>query len=81
MQFPWTVLLEARNGDVEAQQVWASANAPEAVTQVKGVFPGLRVLGIVKGSHVSAVYGHQVEKQAPNKNQLPLPFDQEGHKG
>ena len=79
MQYPWTVLLETQNGNVEAQQVLASSNAPEAITQAKSEFPGFRVLGIVKGSHASVVYGHQVERQAANKNQLRIPFGQEGH--
>ena len=80
MDFPWTVLLETKEGNVEAQNVLAPANPEDAISKMKDVFRGLRVLGVVKGSHANIVYGHQVEWKAPNKDQLSIPFAQGGHK-
>lgn len=80
MEFPWTVILETAEGNVEAQNVLAPANPGDVISQVKDDFRGLRVLGVVKGSHANIVYGHQVELQTPNKDQLPIPFGQGGHR-
>lgn len=80
MEFPWTVIFETTEGNVEAQNVLAPANASDVISQAKNQFRGSRVLGVVKGSHASSMYGHQVELNTPNKDQLKIPFGSGGHK-
>ena len=79
MDFPWTVLLETPEGDVEAHNVMAPANPNDALVRMQDVYTGQRVLGVVKGSHASIVYGHQVTKKTIHKNQMRIPFGEGGH--
>ena len=79
MDFPWTVLLETPEGDVKAQNVMAPANPNDALVRMEDTFVGFRVLGVVKGSHASIVYGHQVTNQTTHKNQMRIPFEKGGH--
>ena len=74
MSFPWTVLFETDIGEVKAENILANAQPIEALASASVRFKGVRVLGIIKGSHADCVYGVQILQGAPNSDQLSIPF-------
>jgi|TARA_R110000824_G_scaffold54351_37_gene150019 hypothetical protein len=78
MQFPWTVIFETPEGEVGAKNVLAASAPKEALQQAAQELKYGRVLGVVKGSHADYVYGRQLLQGVTHKDQLTIPFDQEG---
>ena len=78
MQFPWTVIFETAGGEVEAKNVLASSSPEDALQEAVQALKCGRVLGMVKGSHADYVYGIQLLHGVTHKDQLAIPFAQEG---